>query len=168
MGWGSTCEALSLIPSFLVIGEITRDWQSDRARRSVEQHCHTRTVPGQRSRAPHPLWPILDRRHQKYYLRAREVPASSDVTKDLCAAAARSSSPGTLLHSMKTWDKRRREYSSRCWQLSMIISHCCSAWTCANKRVQRQYIGCCVSVSYNLAHGSASHIRIAARPLQRR
>ena len=49
---------------------------------------------------------------------------------------------------MKTWDKRRREYSSRCWQLSMIISHCCSAWTCANKRVQRQYIGCCVSVSY--------------------
>ena len=78
------------------------------ARRSVEQHCHTRAVPGQRSRAPRPLWPILDRRHQKYYLRAREVPASSDVTKDLCAAAARSSSPGTLLHSMKTWDKRRR------------------------------------------------------------
>ena len=71
--------------------------------------------------------------------------------KDLCAATARSSFPGTLLRSMKTLDKRCREYSSRCWQSSMIINHCCSAWTRANNHVQRQYIGCCVSISYNLA-----------------
>ena len=68
--------------------------------------------------------------------------------KDVCAATARSSFPGTLLRSMKTLDKRCRQYSSRCWQSSMIINHCCSAWTRANNHVQRRYVGCYVSVSY--------------------